>query len=348
MYKRIVKPILFRFDPEFVHVAVVKLGKWIGNTPLRTVLGVLYQYKGDDIGVTVDGIRYKTPFLLSAGFDYNGELSQILPFISFGGEEVGSVTARECFGNPKPRLTRLPHSISIIVNKGLKNDGVDVIARRLKKTKRYEGFVIGVSIARTNDARASSVESGIEDYCESFRILNEQGVGDYYTINISCPNAHGGETFAQPILLERLLNEIRKIPCEKPVYVKMPINISWENLAPLLDCVKRHSCNGVVIGNLNKDYSSLTDQSEAPESFQGGLSGLPCRDLSTNLIRMTRAYCGPEFTIIGCGGVMSPEEAEEKFEAGANLIQLITGMIYEGPGLIKTLCEDRENKLYAK
>ncbi len=346
LYKHILKPILFHFDPEAVHDFFTSAGKLAGNFGVtRGLVGMVYQYRGRDISKTVDRIKYRTPFLLSAGFDYNGQLTQILPSIGLGGEEVGSVTARPCEGNSKPRLTRLPKSQSILVNKGLRNDGVDVIIERLKGValrskagdEADKKFVVGISIARTNDEQSAPIQAGIDDYVYSFKRLNEENVGDYYTINISCPNAFGGEAFTTPELLERLLSALKAIPCSKPVYVKMPINISWEQFYSLLKVIDVQGLNGVVIGNLNKDYNSLDVRNEAPNMYKGGLSGKPCSHPSTDLIYKTREVYGKRFTIIGVGGVMSPETMQEKFDAGADLVQLITGLIFEGPGLVKRL-----------
>ncbi|MBU6426884.1 hypothetical protein KGQ27_01450 [Patescibacteria group bacterium] len=368
LYRKLLKPILFRFDPEFVHDRFINFGEFLGDHEItRAATNMIYGYNGRDIGKTVDGIKYRTPVLLAAGFDYNARLCGILPCVGFGGEEVGSVTARPCAGNPKPRLQRLPKSRSIVVNKGLKNDGVDVIIERLKAVhataasaseratgverseagcetfrcggKGEAGFVVGISIARTNDEKSATVETGVEDYAYSFRRLNEENVGDYYTINISCPNAFGGEAFATPELLDKLLARLKQIPCNKPVYVKMPINLAWDQFKALLDIIDMYGLNGVVIGNLNKDYGSLDVGGEAPPEYQGGLSGKPCAKLSDELIRKTRQTYGKRFTIIGAGGVMSPEDAAAKFKAGADLLQLITGMIFGGPGLIKNILQ---------
>ncbi len=346
MYEKILKPILFKFDPENVHDLFVSYGEFAGKFATgRWKTALMYGYDGKDISKTVDGIRYRTPFLLSAGFDYNARLMNILPSISFGGEEIGSVTARPCAGNETPRLTRLPKSKSILVNKGLRNDGVEKIIERIKiyKSQKLTGdrkdFVVGISIARTNDELSVPIEAGIEDYVYSFKRLNEENIGDYYTLNISCPNSFGGEAFTQANLLNRLLAAIKKIPCSKPVYVKMPINLKWEEFNNLLSIIDASGLNGVVIGNLNKNYGSLDIRDEAPANYCGGLSGKPCFQPSTELIRKTRELYGKRFTIIGCGGVMSVETAQEKFDAGADLVQIITGLIYKGPGLVKKMCK---------
>ena len=341
LYKNILKPILFKFDPEKVHDFFVYVGEFMGKSKLLKKLAYfLYGYKGKDISKKVDGLTYKTPFLLSAGFDYNGRLSNILPEISFGGVEFGSITAKTCLGNEKPRLTRLPKSQSILVNKGLRNDGVEAIIKRLKNNPKKDGFVIGISIAHTNDKESSGVEESIADYFYSFRRLNEENVGDYYTFNISCPNAFGGETFVNAEMLLLLLSKISTIKCKKPIYVKMPINIKWPEFNELLKVIEKfENVSGVIIGNLNKDYNDLSCKDEIPKEYQGGLSGKPCFELSNKLIKQTRETYGNRFTIIGCGGVMSPENMIEKFRAGSDLVALITGIIYNGPDFIKSLSE---------
>lgn len=341
MYKKILKPILFKCNPETVHGFFVLVGIFLGSNPItRTCVRWIYGYHGKKISKTVDGITYQTPIVLSAGFDYNGNLTQILPALGFGGVEIGSVTARPCLGNMSPTLTRLPNSNAIIVNKGLKNDGVDIIIERLKKKKKFTNFVIGISIAKTNDTQSADTREAIQDYCYSFRRLNEENIGDYYTINISCPNAFGGETFTKPDLLEQLLCEIKKIPCQKPIYIKMPINIFWEETKDLLDVIVKYKINGVIFGNLNKNYLDIPHTSERPPEYRGGISGKPCFHPSNILIEKTKKEYGNKLTIIGCGGIFTPVDALYKFEIGSELIHLITGMIYEGPGLIKRICDE--------
>jgi dihydroorotate dehydrogenase len=229
---------------------------------------------------------------------------------------------------------------SLIVYKGLRNDGVDALIALLKRTPRTPEYVIGISLARTNSKEVNATpEAGIADYVESFRKLNEANVGDYYTINISCPNSFGGETFTNNELFKRLMAEIVKIPCSKPIYIKMPINAPWEDFAALLDTADRFGVQGVIIGNLNKNYKDLDYPEDAPAEFRGGLSGKPCFVLSNELIRKTRAAYGKRFTIIGVGGILTPEDAMAKFEAGSDLVQMISGMIFGDPGLMKEICE---------
>ena len=341
LYHRLLKPILFQFNPDAVHDFFMSAGTFAGHFAFtRWLLGIFYNYRGADISKTVDGITYRTPVLLSAGFDPDGRLTRILPALSFGGEEIGSISAHACEGNPRPHFRRLIRNKSIVVYKGLKNSGVDALIKKLSRTPRAHDFVLGISIVRTNEkAACTDVELGINDFVESFQKLNEADIGDYYALNISCPNAYAGEAFTDPSLLARLLPCLREIPCKKPVYIKMPINISWEQFSELLVIADKNGIQGVIIGNVNKNYGDLTYPEDAPKEFRGGLSGAPAFKLSNELIRKTREKYGTRFTIIGVGGILTPEDAMGKFSAGADLVQLITGMIFEGPGLIKAICE---------
>ena len=341
LYRRVVKPILFKIEPDTAHDVFTAGGESAGRFGLlRRLFALVYNYRGPDISKTVDGITYRTPILLSAGFDPDGRLTRILPALSFGGEEIGSITAHPCAGNPRPQLTRLVRNSSIVVYKGLRNRGVDALIAKLSRTPRTKDFVLGISIARTNEQSASTdVEAGIRDYVASFKKLVAAGIGDYYTLNISCPNAYTGETFIDPANLAGLLPRIREVPCKKPLYLKMPINIPWEQFAQLLDVADKNEIQGVVIGNLNKNYADLAHPEDAPKEFRGGLSGAPTRELSNELIRKTRARYGARFTVMGVGGILTAADAMEKFAAGADLVQLISGMIFEGPGLIKEICE---------
>lgn len=346
LYKHILKPILFLFNPETVHAVFVCIGEFLGKfNSTRKIIKYIYGYKGPDISKTVDKIRYQTPIILSAGFDYNARLTQILPSLGFGGVEIGSVTARPCSGNPSPRLTRLPQSQALLINKGLKNDGVDSIIKRLQKTPRIKDFVIGVSIAKTNDQTCADTQEAIADYSYSLKRLQEENIGDYYTINISCPNAFGGETFTTPDLLILLLNSLQTVQVSKPIYLKMPISLEWNQIHSLLEVANSYSfINGVVFGNLNKDYDCILNQTEKPVTYQGGISGKPCFVPSNQLIQKTKELYQDRFTIIGCGGIFSPDDAMHKLDLGSDLLQLITGMIYEGPSLIQRICDQVSNQ----
>jgi len=341
LYRRVLKPILFLCNADTIHLFFVAVGEIAGQFAfLRWIFGLFYNYHGDAISKTVDGITYRTPVLLSAGFDADGRLTQIGSSLSFGGEEIGSITAHPCAGNPRPWFTRLIRNGSMVVYKGLRNSGVDALIAKLSRTPRDPNLVLGISIARTNEKAASiDAEVGIRDFVESFQKLVSAGIGDYYAFNISCPNAYCGETFTDPVLLAQLVSRVREIPCAKPIYLKMPINLSWEQFTELADIADENGIQGFVIGNVTKNYNDLAYPEDAPKEFRGGLSGTPCFARSNELIRKTREKYGTRFTIIGVGGIMTPADAMEKFSAGADLVQLITGMIFEGPGLMKGICE---------
>lgn len=336
LYQFVLKPLLFRLDPEWVHNVFVSVGEIFGRYAItRRLVSVVYGYRGRDASVTINGITFRTPVVLAAGFDYNGRLIRILKSVGFGGVEIGSVTARPSAGNPPPRLARMVRSRSLLVNKGLRNDGVKRIIQRLLETPPDPDFIVGVSIARTNDEQSASVEAGIDDYRVSLERLVTAGVGDFYTVNISCPNVHGGESFASPPLLRRLLASLCEVERRRPMYAKMPIDLPDEEFDELVAVVVEFGLEGVVIGNLHKDYDALEFREEVPAEYRGGISGRPCFQRSNQLIRRTREKLGDRLTIIGCGGVLSPQDALEKFRAGADLVQLVTGMIFEGPHLMK-------------
>ncbi len=335
-YKSFLKPIFFKFDPEDVHDKILLLGQTIGNNNfLSNLTTKLFLYSNDKLSQNIAGVKFVNPVGLSAGFDKDAKIINTLPQVGFGFAEIGSVTYFSYEGNPKPRLYRLPKDEGLVVYYGLKNDGVKVISNRIKREyRKQKGFVLGVSIARTNSEEASSLEAGIRDYKASLEYLVKQGVGDYYTINISCPNTFYGEPYTTPEKLDRLLKEISKVRVDKLVLIKMPINLQWDDFDNLLKVVVRYQLPGVVIGNLNKDRESKHITQDYPISIKGGVSGKPTRELSTDLIRRTYLKYRGKLLIVGVGGIDSAETAYEKITAGASLLQLITGMIYKGPQVI--------------
>lgn len=334
-YRRVVKPALFRFDPEHVHDAFVFLGRVIGATRMgRTCVALFCNYRHPLLEQTILGMHFVNPIGLSAGFDKNAVLINVIPSVGFGFEEIGSVTGEPCLGNAKPRLWRLPKSRGLVVNYGLKNDGCEVIAQRLKG-KRF-AIPVGVSIAKTNSPGTVGIQEGIADYEKAFRALHE--IGDYITVNISCPNAYGGEPFASPERLELLLTRLDTIETSKPVFIKLPVDITIEELDVLATIMARHRVHGVIISNLTKQRDRKEiDQEEVRGITKGGISGKPTFDASNRLIAHLFQTTGRRFVIIGVGGIFTAQDAYEKIRCGASLVQLITGMIFEGPQLIGDL-----------
>jgi len=333
-YKHFLKRIFFLFDPEFVHNRISLFGNILGSyPPARFLVGKLFRYENKMLEQKLAGLVFKNPVGLSAGFDKNARLLKILAPVGFGFAEIGSVTFEPYAGNPKPRLFRLPKSKGLVVYYGLMNEGVSKIARRIKKTFRKD-FVLGISIAKTNCQRTAAQEAGIEDYFECARYLEKEQIGDYYTLNISCPNTFGGEPFTTRESLDALLNRIAKLKIKKAVFVKMPINLKLVEFDELLQVIIKHKIDGVIIGNLTKVRDPKLIKDFIPDNVKGGISGLPTQKLSNELISYTHRKYGKKLVIIGVGGIFNARDAYEKFRRGASLVQLITGMIYEGPQLI--------------
>lgn len=341
LYRKVLKPIFFLADPESVHDRMTGLGNFLGrHSVTRKITSSFFDYENESLEQTIAGIKFRNPIGLAAGFDKNAELAQIIPMVGFGFEEVGSITGEPCSGNPRPRLWRLKKSESLLVYYGLKNDGAVSISEKLKNSLKIENYKLkiplGISIAKTNCAATADEEVGIKDYLKAYRTFVEAEVGDYFTINISCPNAFGGEPFTTPEKLDRLLSVIRRVPSGKPIFIKMPAEISNEMLDGLIEAARRYHIAGFISTNLAKsrENEAIVD-SFVPEN--GGMSGKVVRELSDKQIEYIYKKCGKEFVIIGCGGVFTAEDAYRKIKLGASLIQMITGMIYHGPQVVKEI-----------
>lgn len=337
-YINLFKPIAFKFDPEFVHDRMSSFGHFLGKFKLgRWLTGKFFSYPQDSIlEQQINGVTFKNPVGLSAGFDKNARLMNILPYVNFGFEEIGSVTMESYVGNPSPRLYRLKKSKGLVVYYGLMNDGVKAIGQRIKKALKTD-MILGVSVAKTNSEKTAKEEDGILDYYHCLKYLINHNIGQYYTINISCPNTFGGEPFTTSDKLDRLLNKLSEIKTDKPIFIKMPINLELQNFDALLQVCIKYNITGVIIGNLTKIRDPELIKDSIPENVKGGISGLPTQELSNNLISYTFKNYGDRLKIIGVGGIFSAEDAYEKIKRGASLLQLITGMIFEGPSLIKTI-----------
>ncbi len=331
-YQHIAKPFFFRRDPEAVHDRICAVGKQLGRFAVtRSLVRTFFCYQNPMLVQTIRGIRFPNPIGLTAGFDKNAELTQIMPAVGFGFEEIGSVTGEPCEGNPKPRLWRLPKSKGLVVYYGLKNDGCEAIASRLRG-RQFE-IPIGTSIARTNNPETVPIEAGVADYVKAFRAFVD--IGAYFTLNVSCPNTCGGEPFTMPDRLEQLLAALDPIHTCKPVFLKLPADLAHEELDELMAVAGRHRVHGLIISNLTKRRDRPTiDQTEIQGLDKGGISGRPMFDPSNDLIAHAYRRINRHFILIGSGGVFSAEDAYKKIQCGASFVQLATGMIFEGPQLI--------------
>jgi len=329
LYGRLLKPVLFRFDPEDVHDRATNLGRLLGATaPGRVLTRAMFNYEHPFLHTTVCGIDFANPVGLAAGFDKNAWLYDILPEVGFGFEEIGSITGRPCAGNPRPRLWRLPDSKALAVYYGLKNDGADVISDRVHN--RQFRFPVGISAAKTNDKDTVDPDKAIADYAHV--VSRFRGIGDYFTINISCPNAFGGEPFTDPKLLDHLLAKVDAL-ADKPVFLKLAVDLPTQQLDEIIEVCSRHRIDGFVCSNLTKNRANMRI-TDANVPQKGGISGRPVRQLSDEQIRYIYRRTAGRYAIIGVGGIFTAEDAYRKIKLGASLVQLITGMIFRGPQVI--------------
>src|SRR3989344_3314770 len=323
-YRQFLKPIFFKLDPETIHDTMVSIGEFIGkNYLLRKFTGFLFSYSNPELEQKILGIKFSNPIGLAAGFDKNARLTDILPSVGFGFEEVGSITGELCRGNPKPRLWRLKKSKGLVVYYGLKNDGCEAISRCLAK-KKFR-IPIGTSIAKTNSKDTVGLNAGIEDYVKAFSKFTN--IGGYFTINISCPNAYGGQSFTDSKRLDRLLSVIDTIATKKPIFLKLSPDLTRREIDKILEVSKRHRIHGFICSNLtgNRKNSRILEK-KLPK--HGSMSGKVVGELSNRLIGYIFRKTDGKMVIIGCGGVFSAEDAYKKIRLGASLVQLITGMIF--------------------
>lgn len=334
-YGNIVKPIFFCIDPERIHVFMCRVGECIGKIPLL-LLGMkfLFVSKNKTLHQTLAGIHFNFPVGLAAGFDYEARLTQTLPALGFGFETVGTITHLASSGNPKPRLGRLPKSRSLMVNKGFRNPGIKVVAEKLKQYS-FE-IPLGISIGRTNTKNIATLAESITDILSAFKVAETTKLThSYYELNISCPNLFVDINFYLPKHLELLLKKVDALQLTRPVFIKMPIEKSDTEVLEMLAIIAKHKTAGVIFGNLQKDRrNSALNQAEVSQWKVGNFSGKPTFKRSNELIALTYKRYQKRFIIIGCGGIFTAIDAYEKITLGASLVQLITGMIYEGPQLI--------------
>jgi dihydroorotate dehydrogenase len=335
-YTTFLKRIFFARDPEVVHNAMTRIGEMIGTFgPTKSLTSAAFSFSHPSLGKTINGITFPNPIGLAAGFDYNGQLTQTLPAVGFGFHTIGSVTFQPYAGNTPPRLGRLIKSQGLLVNKGLKSWGAPTVIRKLEQLN-FE-IPVGISIASTNTLFESDKDQ-IMDIMKCFQLFERSKVQhSYYELNISCPNTFGGEPFTTPNRLNLLLQALDKLGVTRPIYIKMPIDQSDDETLALLKVINQHQIAGMVLGNLTKNKNNPAVHPEDKKIWQkqpGNVSGKPTFSRSNHLIKLAKKKYGSRFTIIGTGGIFSPEDVELKLENGADLVQLITGMIFQGPQLI--------------
>lgn len=336
MYKKLVKPVLFLMSPDFVHQAIVLVGRLVQAVPpARWVIRKIWRRDRAILNQEILGLSFSNPVGLAAGFDKNIELSPLMKSIGFGFMTGGSVTLLPRAGNPRPWFFRLPNTESIVVFAGLANKGIANIAKAIRKNKRASrGLPLFVSVAVVAKSPDDTCQDAIIDARNTTLYILQNDLAEAIEINISCPNAGDDQPFSHPELLGELLTELDDIERTVPFFIKMP-NIRYlQQFDSLLRVIVRHNIQGVTIANLVKDRETVKLQDELPDEVRGGLSGAPTRDRSTALISYAYKEYGDKLQIIGVGGVFSAEHAYEKIRAGASLVGMITGVIFEGPQVV--------------
>ena len=331
MYKIFIRPLLFCFDPEKVHYFTFSFIRFLNKIPgFSSFFKALYEVKDSRLEREVFGIKFKNPVGLAAGFDKDAKLYQELSNFGFGFIEIGTLTPVGQEGNPKKRLFRLKEDNAIINRMGFNNGGVKEAVERLKQNK---GVLIGGNIGKN---KVTPNEEAVKDYEICFEALFPYV--DYFVVNVSSPNTPNLRELQdkKPLteLLQTLQNQNNSKPKQKPILLKIAPDLTDEQLLDIIDIVNETKIAGVIATNTTISREGLQSVNK---SEMGGLSGKPLTKRSTEVIRFLSEKSNKAFPIIGVGGIHTAEDALEKLEAGASLVQLYTGFIYEGPKLIKDI-----------
>lgn len=341
LYRHLIRPLLYRFPPDVIHPIVATGSELAARVPgVGHLLRKYFRVEHAALRSTVNGVTYSNPVGLSAGFDKDGQNLHFAETFGFGFEEVGSITGQAYRGNPKPWARRMVRNQSLVVNYGLRSQGVERVAQRLERTRVSMPY--GVSVAKSNLPGCFG-EKAIADYVHVYTRLKD--LGAYATINLSCPNTSDGTPFSEPETLEPLLQALAEVRdaegIRKPTYLKINPDIDRDKLDRIIDLVQRYRLQGLVIGNLIKNKTKAHALLEYPDEhnleWPGGISGKPVRNLSTDTIRYVYGKTHGAMTIIGTGGIFTGDHAYEKIRAGASLVQLITGFIFGGPATIRNI-----------
>jgi dihydroorotate dehydrogenase len=330
-YERFVRPLLFSLDPETVHHLTIGLLR--GASRVDLALRALKSFQPPSEPKTVFGLNFPNPIGLAAGLDKNGVALPAWAALGFGFIEIGTVTAKAQPGNPKPRIFRLAGQQALINRLGFNNDGADAVAERLRslrKSKRWPAVPVGINIGKS---KTTPAKDATDDYLYSFRLLRD--LADYIALNVSSPNTPGLRELQEPAALSRLLHAIgsENETTEKPLLVKIAPDLSATELEAIIATCEENGVAGIIATNTTLNHSSVPPGLDQ----EGGLSGAPLRERSTALVRSIAAKS--KIPVIASGGISDARSAREKFEAGAQLLQVYTGYIYRGPGLVREIME---------
>ncbi len=332
MYKILIRPVLFKFDPEKVHVLLVS---FLRIPLISKILALFYNRSNSKYQKELFGLTFRNRVGLAAGFDKNAEMVDQLADLGFGFVEIGTVTPKPQPGNDRPRIFRLKKDQALINRMGFNNDGIDLVSRRL--SQRKSNIVVGGNIGKN---KITPNESAGEDYIAGFNALFD--LVDYFVVNVSSPNTPGLRDLQEKEPLTKILSELEKRNRQKenrkPILLKIAPDLNERQLDDIVDIVSETGIDGIIATNTTISRGNLITATDIVETAgAGGLSGKPLKDKSTEVIRYLTQKSSGKIPIIGVGGIHAPEDALEKINAGASLVQLYTGFIYEGPGLIKKI-----------
>lgn len=331
MYKKIISPFLFLFDPEKIHTFTFFLIKVFFKIPiLGFIIESFYKVESPKLTRKLFGLTFENPVGIAAGFDKNATHISEFEKFGFGFIEIGTVTPKPQDGNPKKRLFRLKEDTAIINRMGFNNDGVTKIKNRLKKNYNV---LIGGNIGKNKVTPNSQAKN---DYIICFKELYDYV--DYFVVNVSSPNTPGLRELQSKEFLNDLFIELNKLRSneiiKKPILIKISPDLSKEKILEILEVIHTNNIDGIIATNTTIDYPNLKSKNK---NETGGLSGAPLYDKSNEVISFISKKTNGKLPIIGVGGISTPEQAVKKIEAGAHLIQLYTGIIYEGPGIVRKI-----------
>ena len=336
-YPSVIRPWLFKIDAERVHDATISAAAVAGGVPgLPALVRRLSAFTDEALACEVCGLQFPNPIGLAAGYDKNGKAVDLMAALGFGFIEIGSVSAHPSDGNPKPRLWRLPRDRAIIVNYGLPNHGADSIAARLE-TKRLP-VPLGVNIVKTNRLRADPDDAVLDDYVRSVRTL--EAVADYLTLNLSCPNTETGrDFFGDPAMVARLLEMLAELDLSRPLFLKVSPLGGVQAIEGLLEAVDGVPFVSGFIFNLPPGKPAQLDMTqEQLDRMPGAVAGKPIETIINDAIgNLYQRMDQDRYHIIAAGGIFTAEDAYRKVRIGASLVQVLTGLVFEGPGLLKRL-----------
>ncbi len=338
MYKIFIKPILFRFSPERAHHLTMSMFQLALRIPfMNLIFKKMYCIENQSFSVEKMGLKFPNAVGLAAGFDKDGKYYQAMRYLGFGFIEIGTVTPKGQEGNPAPRLFRLPEDEALINRMGFNNDGADILAQRLETQGKPENCILGINIGKN---KITPNENADQDYVYCFEKLFPYA--DYFVVNVSSPNTPDLRALQDKEPLMKLLSTLQTLNQQKatpkPILLKIAPDLNELQLVDIVDIIKTTKLAGVVATNTTISRENLKTANEIVGKIgAGGLSGKPVKAQSTDVIRFLRQQLGAKVVIMGVGGIQTGADAKEKLDAGADLVQVYSGLVYEGPTMVKKI-----------